>query len=220
MAQAVEAWNAVDDSGDDSFCEKYCDCLLEVPIPTVLRVCYGIYGAMGVLTVILGWMVHKRIGYVEPLLSRGVVGTGVCMSIIGPLVALTAGRHERWYLFFALVFFNALQLIVLGFVGKGAEPSDLTAPNKIVSAENLAAVQGSTRRSSRRSSYPTASRTMCSRWSRIGGSAAPSPPPTERPASIPSTPSLGMAFLANPVPRLSTVSTQCSNRACIATAAW
>ena len=68
VAQAVEAWNAVDDSGDDSFCEKYCDCLLEVPIPTVLRVCYGIYGAMGVLTVILGWMVHKRIGYVEPLL--------------------------------------------------------------------------------------------------------------------------------------------------------
>ena len=220
VAQAVEAWNAVDDSGDDSFCEKYCDCLLEVPIPTVLRVCYGIYGAMGVLTVILGWMVHKRIGYVEPLLSRGVVGTGVCMSIIGPLVALTAGRHERWYLFFALIFFNALQLIVLGFVGKGAEPSDLTTPNKTVSAESLAAVQGSTRRSSRRSSYPTASRTMCFRWSRIGGSAAPSPPPTERPPSIPSTPRLGMASLANPVPRLSAASTQCSNRACIATVAW
>ena len=109
LEEAAEKWNNNAEDDDEGCCMTYCECLMELPIPTVLRVCYGLYTATGVLTLILGAMVHSKIGYIQTYLTMGVAGTGMCMIVLGGLTVLTVGVHNRWWVFFLLLLLNVLQ---------------------------------------------------------------------------------------------------------------
>jgi hypothetical protein len=132
MEAAAEKWNAADETDDEGCCEEYCDCLLEVPIPTVVKACYGLYLATGVLTLLLGLMVHKKVGYIESTFSLGVAGSGACMVVIGALVVLTASTHKKWWIFFVVLLLNVLQLVVLGFVACDAGLQYIGVSNQVL----------------------------------------------------------------------------------------
>ena len=68
------------------------------------------YTATGLLTIVLGLMVHSKVGFIETYLTMGVAGTGLCMAVLGGLTVLTAGLHSRWWVFFLLLLLNILQV--------------------------------------------------------------------------------------------------------------
>ena len=84
--EVEEKWNAEpEDTGEDTCCEKYCGCctIHNDGIPLLVRICYGIYLAVGLLTVALGVSVHHKVGYIVSTFTIGVAGTGCCMVVIG-----------------------------------------------------------------------------------------------------------------------------------------
>lgn len=125
LEDAVNAWNKEGDQDDDDddgcyasacgFCAIPDEC-----VPTLVRVCYGFYFAIGVATLILGWVVHKKVGYIIPVFTIGVAGSGLCMVIIGALVLFCAGKYDKASGWLILQYLNVLQLVMLSFVASDA----------------------------------------------------------------------------------------------------
>ena len=133
--EVEEKWNAEpEDTGEDTCCEKYCGCctIHNDGIPLLVRICYGIYLAVGLLTVVLGVSVHHKVGYIVSTFTIGVAGTGCCMVVIGGLVTCFAKQLQSRWVWYAVLVLNVLQLVMLGFVASDAGLQSVGVSNHVL----------------------------------------------------------------------------------------
>lgn len=135
LEKAVDKWNEQgEDADEDGFCEQYCECCM-IPndlVPTLVKFCYGVYFICGVVTLLLGLLVHNKIGYIVSVFTIGVAGTGICMVIIGALVLLFASLLEKKWGWHIVLTLNVIQLVMLGFVACDAGLQFLGVSNHVL----------------------------------------------------------------------------------------
>jgi hypothetical protein len=135
LEKAVEKWNEQpDDTGEDGFCDTLCECFA-IPnelIPTLVRTCYGIYFVVGLVTLVLGFFVHQKVGYIVLTLTVGVAGTGLCMAVIGAAVVFCTGQLEKRWGWQLVLVLNVVQLVMLGFVACDAGMQHFGVSNQVL----------------------------------------------------------------------------------------
>ena len=130
-----EKWNAEPvDTGEDTCCETYCACctITNGAIPLLVKICYGIYFAVGILTALLGVLVHSKIGYIVSTFTIGVAGTGCCMMVIGGMVLCFAKQLQSTWVWYIVLVLNVLQLVMLGFVASDAGLQSAQVSNHVL----------------------------------------------------------------------------------------
>eukprot|EP01043_Picozoa_sp_COSAG02_P016214 COSAG02_NODE_709_length_18217_cov_13.019704_6_plen_873_part_00 len=135
LEKAVEKWNKQpNDTDEDGFCDTLCECF-EIPnelIPTVVRASYGIYCIVGLVTLVLGFLVHQKVGYIESVFTVGVAGTGFCMAAIGAVVVFFTGQLQRTWGWQVVLVLNVVQLVMLGFVACDAGMQHFQVSNQVL----------------------------------------------------------------------------------------
>jgi hypothetical protein len=135
LEQAVDKWNEqAEATNEEGFCETYCEsCTIPNDlIPTVVKICYGIYFAVGAVTLVLGFLVHRKVGYIMSVFTVGVAGTGLCMAIVGGVVLFLIQRLEKTWGWQVVLLLNVLQLVMLGFVACDAGMQHFEVSNQVL----------------------------------------------------------------------------------------